>query len=91
MSRFAKGMHAGVRVSQGQTIGFVGSTGAATGPHLHYEYRINGVHKNPRTVPLPDAKPIPQQYMAEFKGQSGPLLADLDRARDAAVAAVPAN
>jgi murein DD-endopeptidase MepM/ murein hydrolase activator NlpD len=91
MSRFAKGMRAGMRVSQGQTIGFVGSTGAATGPHLHYEYRINGVHKNPRTVPLPDAKPIPEQYMAEFRGHSGPLLADLDRARDAAVAAVPAN
>lgn len=91
MSRFAKGMHAGLRVAQGQTIGYVGSTGAATGPHLHYEYRINGVHKNPRTVPLPDAKPIPEQYLAEFRNHSGPLLADLDRARDSSVAAIPAK
>jgi murein DD-endopeptidase MepM/ murein hydrolase activator NlpD len=89
MSRFVKGMRNGQRVSQGETIGFVGSTGAATGPHLHYEYRINGVHKNPRTVPLPDAQPIPDQYMAEFQTHSGALFADLDRARDATVVAVP--
>jgi len=91
MSRFAKGLRNGQRVNQGDTIGFVGSTGAATGPHLHYEYRINGVHKNPRTVPLPDAKPIPDQYMAEFKSHAGALLTNLDRAHDTAVAAVPAN
>lgn len=90
MSRFAKGMRNGLRIGQGETIGFVGSSGAATGPHLHYEYRVNGVHKNPRTVPLPDAQPIPGQYLAEFQNSAGPLLADLDRARDAAVAAVPA-
>lgn len=90
MSRFAKGMRTGQRVSQGETIGFVGSSGAATGPHLHYEYRLNGVHKNPRTVPLPDAKPIPDQYLAEFQAHAGTLFADLDRARDEAVAAVPA-
>lgn len=89
MSRFAKGMRNGMRVSQGDTIGFVGSTGAATGPHLHYEYRINGVHKNPRTVPLPDAKPIPDQYIAEFQARSNSLFNDLDKARDASVAAVP--
>lgn len=91
MTRFAKGMRNGQRVAQGDTIGYVGSTGAATGPHLHYEYRVNGVHKNPRTVPLPDAKPIPDQYMAEFQSRSNAMLADLDRARDAAVAAVPAT
>ncbi|HEY5808442.1 MAG TPA: M23 family metallopeptidase, partial [Povalibacter sp.] len=91
MSRFAKAMRTGQRVSQGDTIGFVGSTGAATGPHLHYEYRINGIHKNPRTVPLPDAKPIPEQYLAEFQSHANTMLADLDRARDAAVAAVPAT
>lgn len=91
MSRFGKGVRNGQRVNQGDTIGYVGSSGAATGPHLHYEYRLNGVHKNPRTVPLPDAKPIPDQYMAEFQARAGTLLADLDRARDAAVAAVPAN
>jgi murein DD-endopeptidase MepM/ murein hydrolase activator NlpD len=89
MSRFVKGMRMGQRVDQGDTIGFVGSTGAATGPHLHYEYRINGVHKNPRTVALPDAKPIPDQYMAEFQTHANAMFADLDRARDDSVVAVP--
>ena len=90
MSRFAQGLRTGQRVSQGATIGFVGSTGAATGPHLHYEYRLNGVHKNPRTVPLPDAAPIPHQYLSEFQAHSGTLLAELDRARDSTVTAAPA-
>lgn len=89
MSRFAKGLRTGQRVSQAQTIGYVGSTGAATGPHLHYEYRLNGAHKNPRTVALPDAAPIPGEYMEEFRSRSGALLTELDRARDGAVAAAP--
>jgi murein DD-endopeptidase MepM/ murein hydrolase activator NlpD len=89
MSRFANGLRAGQRVNQGQTIGYVGSSGAATGPHLHYEYRVNGVHKNPRTVPLPDAAPIPLAYMAEFQASAGSLLADLDRAKAPSVAAIP--
>jgi murein DD-endopeptidase MepM/ murein hydrolase activator NlpD len=89
MSRFAKGLRNGQRVSQGETIGYVGSTGAATGPHLHYEYRLNGVHKNPRTVPLPDAAPIPVAYMPEFQTQAGGLLAELDRAKSPSVTAIP--
>jgi murein DD-endopeptidase MepM/ murein hydrolase activator NlpD len=89
MSRFAKGMRNGQRVGQGETIGYVGSTGAATGPHLHYEYRLHGVHKNPRTVPLPDAAPIPIAYMPEFQTRSGTLLAELDRARSPSVVATP--
>ena len=80
MSRFAKGMRNGQRVRQGDTIGYVGSSGAATGPHLHYEYRVNGVHKNPRTVPLPDAAPIPAEYMAEFQEPLGRSARRLDRA-----------
>ena len=71
MSRFARGLRDGQRVKQGATIGYVGSSGAATGPHLHYEYRVNGVHKNPRTVSLPDAAPIPSGYLAEFQAHSG--------------------
>jgi murein DD-endopeptidase MepM/ murein hydrolase activator NlpD len=91
MSRFARGLHSGDRVKQGSTIGYVGSSGAATGPHLHYEYRVNGLHKNPRTVPLPDAAPIPEAYVAEFKSRSAPTLARLDRASDSSVGVVATN
>jgi murein DD-endopeptidase MepM/ murein hydrolase activator NlpD len=89
MSRFPKGLRNGQRVQQAETIGYVGSSGAATGPHLHYEYRLNGLHKNPRTVPLPDAAPIPITYMPEFQSRSGTLLAELDRANAPSVAATP--
>lgn len=59
----------GDRVKQGQVIGTVGSTGAATGPHLHYEFLVNGVHRNPRTVHkiLPKAKSLPESEIALFK------------------------
>lgn len=90
MSRFASSLRVGNRVSQGQTIGFVGQSGAATGPHLHYEYRINGTHKDPRTVPLPNALPIPHEYLAGFQQHADPLLSQLDHARDSTVAATPA-
>ena len=91
MSRFARGLHEGTRVKQGMTIGYVGSSGAATGPHLHYEYRLNGLHKNPRTVSLPDAAPIPEGYLAEFRSHSAQLLARLDRAGAAGVGVVATN
>ena len=90
MSRFAR-LRNGQRVKQGQTIGYVGRSGAATGPHLHYEYRVNGAHKNPRTVRLPDAAPIPKEYLADFEAKSVGMLADLEWENGAAVAAVPAN
>ena len=56
----------GQRVKQGQVIGLVGATGLAAGPHLHYEFLVNGVHKNPRTVSLPKANPIAKSEKAEF-------------------------
>ncbi|MFL6646642.1 MAG: peptidoglycan DD-metalloendopeptidase family protein [Sulfurifustaceae bacterium] len=85
LSGFAKALHVGERVTQGTTIGYVGQSGAATGPHLHYEYRVNGAHMNPRTVALPAATPIPPEYLMDFQSKSLTLLADLGR-RETAVA-----
>src|SRR5690606_6438800 len=66
LSRFAK-PKVGNRVRQGEVIGYVGKSGLATGPHLHYEYQVNGVHRNPRTVPLPPADPVPAEYREDFE------------------------
>src|SRR5579864_7513364 len=62
LSRFARGTRVGAHVTQGTVIAYVGMTGLATGPHLHYEYRVNGVFKNPQTVPLPEAAPIDARW-----------------------------
>ncbi len=78
MSRFAKNVGVGTRVKQGDVIGYVGMTGLASGPHVHYEYRINGVHKNPAKVTIAKADPIPANLMADFQAQTAPLLARLD-------------
>jgi murein DD-endopeptidase MepM/ murein hydrolase activator NlpD len=78
LSRFAKGLHPGEHVTQGQVIAYVGMTGLATGPHLHYEYRVNGVFKNPQTIKLPEALPIDGPQRADFLAKSAPLLASLN-------------
>ena len=80
LSRFSKGLRKGKRVEQGQIIGYVGSTGLATGPHLHYEFRVQGVHRDPLKVKLPRATPLAQKYMADFREKAKPLLAALDLA-----------
>jgi murein DD-endopeptidase MepM/ murein hydrolase activator NlpD len=78
MSRFARGLRRGQRVSQGQTIGYIGSTGLATGPHLHYEFRVRGVHRNPLRVKLPTAAPIEKEFKQDFILNTRDLVARLD-------------
>lgn len=86
MSGFKGGLRVGSRVKQGQTIGFVGSSGRATGPHLHYEFRVDGTHRDPLTVKLPDAEPIKAAYKKDFMQLAEKRLAQLDAARPSMLA-----
>jgi murein DD-endopeptidase MepM/ murein hydrolase activator NlpD len=77
LSRFARNVHVGTHVQQGDVIGYVGMTGLATGPHLHYEYLTNGVHRNPQTVQLPGAEPLRAEALQRFRDLAAPLVAAL--------------
>ena len=77
MSRFGK-LKKGQQVGQGTVIGYVGSTGLATGPHLHYEFRVNGVHRNPLSVTMPPAEPLKGADLVAFKAATSPTLARME-------------
>jgi murein DD-endopeptidase MepM/ murein hydrolase activator NlpD len=79
MSRFVKGLHRGERVHQGEIIGYVGMTGLATGPHLHYEFRVDGVQRDPLTVTLPKPAPLPAAQLLAFRRSIAPALAQIDQ------------
>jgi murein DD-endopeptidase MepM/ murein hydrolase activator NlpD len=78
MSNYNRKARMGSRVKQGQVIGYIGSTGLASGPHLHYEFRVNGVHRNPLTVKFPSTKPIAKRHQKDFKLSTRGYTAQLD-------------
>ena len=81
MSRFGS-EHVGQRIAQGTVIGYVGMTGLATGPHLHYEFRVNGVHRNPLSITMPPPEPLSGVALAQFRAQTGTALAKIRRVED---------
>ena len=77
-----QGVRQGRRVVQGEVVGFVGSTGLATGPHLHYEFHVNGVHQNPMRLAMPPGPPITAQLRPAVRGNRPTLFARLDMLRN---------
>jgi murein DD-endopeptidase MepM/ murein hydrolase activator NlpD len=88
LNGFAAGIRQGAQVSQGDTIGFVGQTGLASGPHLHYEFRVNGEQIDPMRLALPDAIPLNDAQLSRFRTATGSLLTHLDLAKQARMASI---
>jgi murein DD-endopeptidase MepM/ murein hydrolase activator NlpD len=86
LAGFARGLRPGSRVSQGEVIGFVGQTGWATGPHLHYEFRVNNQYRNPLTLAFPAAHPLPGSRLPAFMEYARPLASQLEILREANLA-----
>lgn len=78
MSKFARGIRTGASVNQAQTIGYVGRTGLATGPHLHYEFLVGGIHHDPLTVKLPNSLPLERRYLDDFLAHAAPTVRQLE-------------
>jgi murein DD-endopeptidase MepM/ murein hydrolase activator NlpD len=88
LKAFGRGIRAGARVAQGDTVGLVGQTGWATGPHLHYEFRVDGAARNPLSVPLPAGIPVAQHDMDAFRARAQSLTAQLNLIANSQVAAL---
>jgi murein DD-endopeptidase MepM/ murein hydrolase activator NlpD len=88
LKAFGRGIRTSTRVAQGDTVGLVGQTGWATGPHLHYEFRVGGAARNPLSVPLPAGTPVARHEMDAFRARAQPLAAQLDLLANSQVAAL---
>jgi murein DD-endopeptidase MepM/ murein hydrolase activator NlpD len=88
LNGFGAGIRKGARVSQGDTIGYVGQTGLASGPHLHYEFRVNSQQVNPLAVTLPTAIPLETSQVARYKAAIAPLRAQLELAKQTQLASI---
>lgn len=88
LSAFAKNLRKGSKVSQGDIVGYVGKTGLATGPHLHYEFRVAGVQRNPLSIAMPTAFPIAAQYRADFSKTAADLTTRLNLLRNTNLASL---
>jgi murein DD-endopeptidase MepM/ murein hydrolase activator NlpD len=86
LSAFAAGVHAGTRVRQGEVVGYVGMTGYATGPHLHYEFKVAGIHQDPLRVALPKADPVPARLKSQFMQAADSARATIDLVSTASAA-----
>jgi len=88
LKAFGRGVRAGARIAQGDTVGLVGQTGWATGPHLHYEFRVSGAARNPLSVPLPAGVPVARHEMDAFRASARALSAQLDLIANSVVVAL---
>jgi murein DD-endopeptidase MepM/ murein hydrolase activator NlpD len=86
LSGYARGIRRGARIAQGDVIGYVGQTGWATGPHLHYEFRFRNQYRNPLTMAFPSGRPIPDDERIAFSRTAAPLVARLDLLRNSNLA-----
>ncbi len=81
MSDFRKGLVVGDHVKQGDIIGFVGQSGLATGPHLHYEFHVDGLYRDPESVKIPHSMPISDNLLTDFNSQTQPFYAQLNQVK----------